>query len=96
MAHRQTQMLSHSVAYDSQPHVKSGPEARPWLSPMTAASATVSTAAELVDAIAAGANEIVVQGTISGSPSITLPAGCTLRGVELVFTATRRRPAARA
>lgn len=54
---------------------------------MTSPSATVSTAAELADAIAAGATEIVVQGRISGSPSITLPEGCTLRGGELAFTA---------
>ncbi len=54
---------------------------------MTSASVTVTTAAELADAISAGAGEIVVQGTISGSPSITLPPGSTLRGGELVFTA---------
>lgn len=50
-------------------------------------SVTVGDAAELADAIDAGATEIVVEGTISGSPSITLPPGVTLRGGELAFTA---------
>lgn len=53
---------------------------------MTATSVTVSSAAELADAIGAGAHEIVVEGTITGSPSITLPPGSTLRGGELLFT----------
>ncbi|WP_342800132.1 hypothetical protein [Nocardia sp. No.11] len=48
-------------------------------------SVTVSTAAELAAAIDAGAAEIVIAGTIVGSPSITLPAGTTLCGGELVF-----------
>lgn len=47
----------------------------------------VTTAAELADAIASSARDIVVEGTISGSPSITLPEGTTLRGGTLVFTA---------
>ena len=53
---------------------------------MSGTSATVSTAAELADAIGAGSSEIVVEGTITGSPSITLPPGTTLRGGRLVFT----------
>ena len=48
---------------------------------------TVTTAQELADAIAHGAREIVVEGTISGSPSITLPEGATLRGGTLEFLA---------
>lgn len=56
-----------------------------------AAPVTVTTAGELADAISAGAGEIVVQGRVTGSPSITLPAGATLRGGqrggELVFLA---------
>ncbi|MDF8262633.1 hypothetical protein [Luteipulveratus flavus] len=48
-------------------------------------SVTVTTAAELADALEADASDIVVQGTISGSPSITLPEGATLRGGELAF-----------
>ncbi|HET8599301.1 MAG TPA: hypothetical protein VFL99_03170 [Segeticoccus sp.] len=54
---------------------------------MTTVPATVTNAAELADAIAAGADEIVVEGTITGSPSITLPPGTVLHGGELVFTA---------
>lgn len=50
-------------------------------------SVTVTDAAQLADAIAAGATEIVVQGTITGSPSITLPPGSTLSGGQLAFTA---------
>lgn len=52
-----------------------------------ARTVTVSTAAQLTDAITSGAQEIVVQGRIGGSPSITLPAGTALRGGELVFLA---------
>ncbi|MFC6704258.1 hypothetical protein [Flexivirga alba] len=52
-----------------------------------AMSTTVTTAAELAAAISAGAREIVVAGSITGSPSITLPEGTTLRGGELVFLA---------
>lgn len=54
---------------------------------MTITSVTVVDAVALADAIGAGATEIVVEGTISGSPSITLPPGVALRGGELVFTA---------
>lgn len=54
---------------------------------MTATAVPVSDAAELAEAISAGAHEIVVVGTITGSPSITLPPGSTLRGGGLVFTA---------
>lgn len=39
-------------------------------------------AAELADAIKADAKEIVVSATIKGSPSITLPRGCTLTGAN--------------
>lgn len=53
---------------------------------MTTSSVTVSTAAELAEAISTGAQEIVVEGTITGSPSITLPPGSTLRGGKLLFT----------
>ncbi len=53
---------------------------------MDAGATRVSTAGELAQAIDAGAGEIVVEGTIAGSPSITLPPGTTLRGGELVFT----------
>jgi hypothetical protein len=48
---------------------------------------TVSTPTELADAIRSGALEIVVEGTITGSPSITLPEGTTLRGGALAFLA---------
>lgn len=58
---------------------------------MTASSpaspVTVTTPAELASAIGAGAVEIVIDGTITGSPSITLPEGTTLRGGELAFLA---------
>jgi hypothetical protein len=54
---------------------------------MNTESVTVSTPAELAAAIGAGAAEIVVEGRITGSPSITLPEGCTLRGGELAFLA---------
>ncbi len=50
-------------------------------------SVTVTTASELAEAISAGAQEIVVGGRITGSPSITLPEGTTLRGGELAFLA---------
>ena len=54
---------------------------------MTADSLIVTSAADLAAALAAGVAEIVVEGTITGSPSITLPPGSSLRGGELVFTA---------
>ncbi len=54
---------------------------------MNTTPVTVTDAHELADAIDSGATEIVVEGTISGSPSITLPPGVSLRGGELVFTA---------
>jgi hypothetical protein len=54
-------------------------------SPATAV--TVKTAHQLADAIEAGAQEIVVDGRITGSPSITLPEGTTLCGGELAFLA---------
>lgn len=47
----------------------------------------VSTAEELQAAISAGAIEIVVDGTITGSLSITLPQSATLSGGELAFLA---------
>lgn len=42
----------------------------------------VTTARELAAAIADEAQEIVVDGVIEGSPSITLPSGTTLRGAS--------------
>ena len=48
---------------------------------------TVTTPTELADAISARAVEIVVEGTITVSPSITLPEGTTLRGGQLAFLA---------
>jgi hypothetical protein len=58
---------------------------------MTASSpmspVTVTTSVELADAIKAGAVEIVVEGIITGSPSITLPEGTLLRGGQLDFLA---------
>jgi hypothetical protein len=50
-------------------------------------STTVQTAAELADALAAGEREVRVDGTITGSPMITLPPGTSLRGGDLVFGA---------
>jgi hypothetical protein len=51
-------------------------------------SATVViTPAELAGAISSGAGVIEVQGTISGSPMITLPPGVTLRAGTLEFGA---------
>ena len=50
-------------------------------------SVTVSDAQQLADALAAKPAEIVVDGTIKGIGSITLPEGTTLRGGRLVFTA---------
>lgn len=47
----------------------------------------VSSAEELQGAITAGAGDIEVVGRITGSPSITLPEGTTLRGGELAFLA---------
>ncbi|WP_206424850.1 hypothetical protein [Neoactinobaculum massilliense] len=46
---------------------------------------TVRTAAELADALNAGAQDIAIDGTITGSPSITLPEGTTLHGGTLEF-----------
>jgi hypothetical protein len=45
------------------------------------------TAAELAEALASGAQEILIEGTIAGSPMITLPPGVTLRGGILRFGA---------
>lgn len=50
-------------------------------------STTVSTPAELADALATGVKEIRINGTIAGSPMITLPPGVTLRGGVLKFGA---------
>jgi hypothetical protein len=47
----------------------------------------VSTVAELNEALASGAKEIEISGTLKGMPSITLPPGVALRGGELVFGA---------
>lgn len=50
-------------------------------------AAVVATSAELAEAISSGAEIIEVQGTITGSPMITLPPGVTLRGGTLEFGA---------
>jgi len=47
----------------------------------------VRTAQELADAIGTGDLDIEVEGTIAGSPMITLPRGATLRGGTLRFGA---------
>jgi hypothetical protein len=47
----------------------------------------VRSAAELAAAVAAAAKIIEIQGTITGSPMITLPPGVTLRGGTLQFGA---------
>ena len=47
----------------------------------------VSSAQDLAKALADGATDIEVQGTIEGSPMVTLPPGTTLRGGELIFGA---------
>ena len=41
---------------------------------------TVSSSAELTEALASGATDIHIEGTITGSPMITLPPGVNLRG----------------
>ncbi|MFC8501797.1 hypothetical protein ACFUC1_05525 [Pedococcus sp. NPDC057267] len=51
------------------------------------ASVTVRTASELADALKRGVGEIVIEGRITGSPSVTLPEGVRLRGGELAFLA---------
>ncbi|MDO4239783.1 hypothetical protein [Micrococcus sp.] len=43
---------------------------------------TVTTTAELAEAVKDGAQEIVVSGRIADGPMITLPAGTTLRGAD--------------
>lgn len=48
---------------------------------------TVRSASELADAIDAGVDVIEVDGTITGSPMVTLPPGTTLRGGTLQFGA---------
>lgn len=48
---------------------------------------TVRTAGELTDALVSGAKEIHIEGTITGSPMITLSPGVTLRGGILKFGA---------
>ncbi|WP_427016533.1 hypothetical protein ACQCSX_17645 [Pseudarthrobacter sp. P1] len=47
----------------------------------------VSDAAQFNAALASGATEIEVSGTLQGMPSLTLPPGVSLRGGELVFGA---------
>ena len=51
------------------------------------AMTTVSTSQELQDALAAGASEITVDGTLQGMPMITLDPGVSLRGGVLKFGA---------
>ena len=53
---------------------------------MNTTTRSVSNPQELAAAIADGVLDIVVDGTISGSPSVTLPEGATLRGGTLAFT----------
>lgn len=50
-------------------------------------STVVRSATELAQALEAGAAEVQIEGTITGSPMVTLPPGTTLRGGELVFGA---------
>ncbi|GAB3572514.1 hypothetical protein GCM10027405_39370 [Arthrobacter alkaliphilus] len=45
----------------------------------------VSNVAQLNEALASGAVQIEVSGTLKGMPSLTLPPGVSLRGGELVF-----------
>jgi hypothetical protein len=47
----------------------------------------VSSVAELNEALASGAKEIEISGTLKGMPSVTLPPGVSLRGGALVFGA---------
>ncbi len=47
----------------------------------------VSNVAQLNEALAEGAKEIEVSGTLKGMPSVTLPPGVALRGGEFVFGA---------
>jgi hypothetical protein len=47
----------------------------------------VTNIAELTNALASGAKQIDISGTLRGMPSLTLPPGVTLRGGELVFGA---------
>ncbi|MFI5086140.1 MAG: hypothetical protein ACHP7K_09440 [Actinomycetales bacterium] len=47
----------------------------------------VTDAAQLKEALASGAREIEISGTLKGMPSVTLPPGVALRGGELVFGA---------
>ena len=50
-------------------------------------STPVANAAELAEALGAGVRDIVIEGTITGSPMITVPPGVTLRGGTLRFGA---------
>ena len=47
----------------------------------------VASVAQLNEALASGANDIEITGTLRGMPSLTLPPGVALRGGELVFGA---------
>jgi hypothetical protein len=51
------------------------------------ASRTVANAGELAEALSDGTREIQIEGTITGSPMITVPPGVTLRGGTLQFGA---------
>ncbi len=55
---------------------------------MSAQSITVTNAAELADALQAQVPHIIIEGNITGSPSITLPAGTTLEGANAAATLT--------
>jgi hypothetical protein len=48
---------------------------------------TVRTGAELAEALASGVSRIVIEGELSGMPSVTLPPGASLRGGTLAFGA---------
>lgn len=48
---------------------------------------SVGSATELTDALASGASQITIAGTIFGLPSLTLPPGVSLRGGALAFGA---------
>lgn len=53
----------------------------------TTRRSSVRTAGELTEALASGATDVQIEGTIEGSPMITLPPGVTLRGGAMRFGA---------
>lgn len=48
-------------------------------------STVVTNAQELAEALSSGTREIEVQGTITGSPMITLPPGAAGKGSDAVW-----------